>query len=221
MQNRRSFDLDRAEDMLDALLDKHDRNLDLAKGFGVRTAALPKGLMPLKQAQQIVASFESDTKQLNAFVNSLHAAGKAPAGMEAEFKALLNKATLALGKFEVDRSNATKAIEKYEDLLVGEHFQTAFEAVRHAVLDFDFNSGTNDWTQIAGTLTLPASATLRVRTLDGSFRSTVTVLQATAITGNASAWSPVMVNGWKYRAVVSGNQLQLQRAQIGTAILVH
>ena len=89
-----------------------------------------------------------------------------------------------------------------------------------AVLDFDFNSGTNDWTQIAGTLTLPASATLRVRTLDGSFRSTVTVLQATAITGNASAWSPVMVNGWKYRAAVSGNQLQLQRAKIGTAVFV-
>ena len=90
-----------------------------------------------------------------------------------------------------------------------------------AVLDCDFSAGTNDWAQIAGTLTLPASATLRVRTLDGSFRSAVTVLQATAITGSASAWSPAMVNGWKYRAVVSGNQLQLQRAQIGTAILVH
>ena len=90
-----------------------------------------------------------------------------------------------------------------------------------AVLDFDFNAGTNDWAQIAGTLTLPASATLRVRTLDGSFRSTVTVLQATTITGSASAWSPAVVNGWKYRAVVSGSQLQLQRAQIGTAILVH
>jgi hypothetical protein len=90
-----------------------------------------------------------------------------------------------------------------------------------AVLDCDFNASTNDWAQIAGTLTLPASATLRVRTLDGSFRKTIPVLQATSISGDAGAWSPVLVNGWKYRAVVSGNQLLLQRNLIGTAIFIY
>ena len=90
-----------------------------------------------------------------------------------------------------------------------------------AVLDCDFNSRTNDWAQIAGTLALPASATLRVRTLDGAIRSMIPVLQATAITGSASAWNPVMVNGWKYRAFVSSNQLRLQRVLSGTAILVN
>ena len=90
-----------------------------------------------------------------------------------------------------------------------------------AVLDCDFNTSTNDVALIAGTLTLPASATLRVRTLDGSFRKTIPVLQATSISGDASAWSLAVVNGWKYRAVVSGTQLLLQRNMIGTAIFVY
>lgn len=90
-----------------------------------------------------------------------------------------------------------------------------------AVLDCDFNASTNDCAQIAGTLALPASATLRVRTLDGTFRNTLPVVQATAISGDAGGWSPVMVDGWKYRAAVSGNQLRLLRVMKGTAILVN
>jgi hypothetical protein len=90
-----------------------------------------------------------------------------------------------------------------------------------AVLDCDFNASTNDVAQIAGTLTLPASATLRVRTLDGAFRNIIPVMQATVITGDASAWNPVLVNGFKYRAVVVGNQLRLERVLKGTALFVN
>jgi len=90
-----------------------------------------------------------------------------------------------------------------------------------AVLDCDFNASTNDWAQIAGTLTLPASATLSLRTLDGALRGTIPVVQATAISGDAGAWSPVLVNGWKYRAAVSGNQLRLERVMKGTALSVY
>jgi len=90
-----------------------------------------------------------------------------------------------------------------------------------AVLDCDFNASTNDWTQIDGTLTLPESATLNIRTLDGSLRGTIPVMQATAISGDAGAWSPVFVNGWKYRAAVRGNQLRLLRVIKGTALSVN
>ena len=89
----------------------------------------------------------------------------------------------------------------------------------NAVLDFDFNAATNDVARIEGTLTLPASATLRARTLDGSLRNTITLVQATTISGSVGAWSPVVVNGLKYRAVISGGELILRNS--GTTILLY
>jgi hypothetical protein len=88
-----------------------------------------------------------------------------------------------------------------------------------AVLDCDYTASTNDWAQITGTLTLPVKATLSVRTLDASLRSTIPVLQATTIIGDATGWSRVQVNGRDYRAVVSGNQLQLQMP-LGTLVTI-
>lgn len=131
------FNIDQAEAFLNVLLEKHEDHLQDARGFGVKTAALPKGLMTLAEAQKIVASFEKDTEQLNKFIMGMHSAGKPPADMKTEFDALLAKANKALDKFLKDKKAAQEAIEKYEDLLVGEHFQEAFEALRHAVLDFD------------------------------------------------------------------------------------
>lgn len=131
------FNIDQAEAFLNVLLEKHEDHLQDARGFGVKTAALPKGLMTLAEAQKIVASFEKDTEQLKKFVAGMYNAGKPPADMKTEFDALLTKANKALEKFEKDRKAAQEAISKYEDHLVGEHFQEAFEALRHAVLDFD------------------------------------------------------------------------------------
>lgn len=135
------LDLEKANDLLEALIDKHEQNVELAQGFGARlasrTAALPKNLMPLKQAQQIVANFDKDTAQIKKFIDGLPPLISAPVGMEKEFEALYKKARETLFKFEYDKKVAQEALEKYEDLLVGQHFQDAFEAVRHAVLDFD------------------------------------------------------------------------------------
>jgi hypothetical protein len=89
-----------------------------------------------------------------------------------------------------------------------------------AILDLDFNATTNDWVQVTGTVTLPAVATLRARALDSSVRTPIPVLQATSISGSAAGWTTSTINGRKYRAVVSGNQLALEKIPSGTVVSI-
>ena len=88
-----------------------------------------------------------------------------------------------------------------------------------AVLDVDFNAATNDWLQVTGIVTLPAQATLRLRALSATTRTPIPVLRASGgITGTATAWARTTVNGVKYKAVVSGDQLSLEKVPSGTMI---
>lgn len=132
-----AFDLLRAEELFQDILDEHAALTVEAKGFGLRLAALPRGLMPLADAQRVVVDFQANTKKLRSFLDSLYNVRDTPSDLSADFEALRTKANKALKKFEDDLKQAQDAVAKYEDLLVGEHFQEAFEAVRHAVLDFD------------------------------------------------------------------------------------
>jgi hypothetical protein len=90
----------------------------------------------------------------------------------------------------------------------------------NAIFDCDFNATTSDWTVVTGTVTLPATATLRARALDSSLRTPIPVLQATSISGSAAGWSTSTINGYNYRVVVSGNQLVLEKMPYGTAISI-
>lgn len=134
-----AFDIQRAEDMLQDILDEHAFLSIEAKGFGLRLgASIPKGLMPLEEAQKIVAGFDANTRKLQSFINGLNNISDVPSKDFAdEFDALYTKATKAFDKFKTDLKKAQEALIKYEDILVGEHFQESFEAVRHAILDFD------------------------------------------------------------------------------------
>lgn len=141
-----AFDLDRAEAILDSILAEHEDLKDEAEGFGLRLAspssrtrraALPKGLMPLKEAQRILADFAKNTEKLRAFVDSMYQVRASGTPFAADVDALQKKAAKALQVFVDDQKKAQAAVERYEDLLTGEHFQEAFEAVRHAVLDLD------------------------------------------------------------------------------------
>lgn len=91
-----------------------------------------------------------------------------------------------------------------------------------AVLDCDFNATTNDWAMITGILTLPTSVSLSVREVGGGSDtpSTIPVMQATTISGNAGGWGPVWVNGRKYRAVSNSSQLYLERMTPGTTMAI-
>lgn len=124
-----------AELELDAILREHDELLDQARGFGLRTAAIPRGLMPLREAQTIVAQFDANTRKLKEFVDSLyttmrHAPDKATKDALAEIDGRASKALL---KFENDLKKAKAALVKHEDLLVGENFQEMFQALRHSL----------------------------------------------------------------------------------------
>ena len=128
-----------AELALEAILEEHDALLDKARGFGMRTAAFPRGLMPLREAQGIVAQFDANTKKLKDFLDSLftttrHAPDKATKDALTEIS---GRAEKALRKFEDDLKKAKEALVKHEDLLVGENFQEMFQALRLAVLDLD------------------------------------------------------------------------------------
>ena len=128
-----------AELELDSLLREHEALLDKAQGFGMRTAAFPRGLMPLRDAQDIVAKFDANTKKLKNFLDALatttrHAPDKATQDALGEIE---DRAAKALRKFEDDLKKAKEALAKHEDLLVGENFQEMFQALRLAVLDLD------------------------------------------------------------------------------------
>jgi hypothetical protein len=90
----------------------------------------------------------------------------------------------------------------------------------NAIFDCDFNATTSDWTVVTGTVTLPATATLRARALDSSLRTPIPVLQATSIVGSAAGWSLASINGYNYRVVVSENQLVLEKIPHGTVISI-
>jgi hypothetical protein len=131
--------LDQAERMLDDILSDHENHLDEAEGFGLRVAKAPRGLMPLAEAQRIIDSFDKDTEKLRGFLAQIGGAwGRSlPDDLAGDYRKLVGKAEKALGNFEKDRVKAQAAVEKWESLLVGEHFQAAFQAVRMAVLAFD------------------------------------------------------------------------------------
>lgn len=90
----------------------------------------------------------------------------------------------------------------------------------NGALDFDFSATTNDWLLVSGTVTLPATASLRVRAQGDSMRSPILVLQAGAISGDAAGWAPVAVGANRYYAAVVGNQLYLNRVPTGTVIMI-
>lgn len=129
----------RAELEFESILQEHEELLDQAQGFGMRTAAYPRGLMPLREAQEVVANFSKNTAKLDTFLSSLYDTKlRAP---DDDTKAALNevyaRGEKALRKFQDDHKKAKEALEKHEDLLVGENFQEMFQALRLAVLDLD------------------------------------------------------------------------------------
>ena len=129
----------RAELEFENILQEHEELLDQARGFGMRTAAYPRGLMPLREAQEVVANFSKNTAKLDTFLSSLYDTKlRAP---DDDTKAALNevyaRGEKALRKFQDDHKKAKEALEKHEDLLVGENFQEMFQALRLAVLDLD------------------------------------------------------------------------------------
>ena len=133
-----AFNLDKAVAFLDGLVEDHENLVQDAKGFGFRVAASPlKGLMTLKEAQTIVAAFEKNTSELRAFVNGLPNGRGLPTELAQGLEALYKKAQAHLKKFEEDKKKAQETLSKYEDILTGEHFQEAFQALRLAVLDLD------------------------------------------------------------------------------------
>ncbi len=128
---------------LDRILAEHDALLEAARGFGLRLASrsasrLPKGTMALKEAQNIVANFAKNTDTLSAFMSSMFdAVRKSPPEFRADLEAVRAKADKALTKFQADQKAAQAALALYEDALVGENFQDAFQAVRLALIDLD------------------------------------------------------------------------------------
>lgn len=128
-----------AELALQDILNEHEELLGQARGFGMRTAAIPRGLMPLKEAQGVVAKFDDNTRKLKGFLDSLgqtqvHAPDKATRDALGE---IYDRGAKSLRKFEDDLTKAKAALAKHEDLLVGENFQDMFQALRLAVLDLD------------------------------------------------------------------------------------
>jgi len=86
-----------------------------------------------------------------------------------------------------------------------------------AVLDVDFDGVTNDYAEVAGTVVVPENMSLIVRAPAGASRPQIPVLAATGgISGSTAAWPVIWVNDFKYRAVVSGNTLSLERVARGT-----
>jgi hypothetical protein len=135
----RAMALGEAEDIFDQILREQDFLIDQAKDFGYRAAA--RKLMPLAEAKAIVEGFDKNTAKLRAFTDSLSQVwvSKIPEELKADYDKLYGKAYRALKKFEVDRDKAQKALEAWEDKLVGDNFQKAFQALRMKILDLDPN----------------------------------------------------------------------------------
>lgn len=132
-------DIRQLQNMLGDILQDHMELLGEAEGFGlnVHHKFAARGGMPFREAQRILADFEKNTKDLRDFLSGLSAVRAQNTPFAGELKALVAKAEAALKVFEADQKKAQEAVEKYEDMLVGENFQKAFEAVRHAILDIN------------------------------------------------------------------------------------
>ena len=138
------------EQELDTLIDGYEDLTEQAKGFGLRVAAYPKGLMPLAKALQIVKDMTAKVQAVQAFETRLQFITfdferqqriTVPQQVIKEHKALLAKTSRILKKMEADLGKAEKAIEKYEELLLGANFQSWFEMVRMAVINLDIPEG--------------------------------------------------------------------------------
>ena len=149
------LDLDLMREEYERILAEHADLIERAKGFGFRAAydrraALPKGLMPYAEAKKIVDEFEKGPRRLLEQLESLRSAreslvnkrGGSPNFLPSyEYREYLNYGKLiedlekSLALFKGDWKKAQEALDRHEDLLVGEHFQEAFEAVRHAILN--------------------------------------------------------------------------------------
>ncbi|HOE60835.1 MAG TPA: hypothetical protein PLJ32_00440 [Kiritimatiellia bacterium] len=117
---------------------------------------------------------------------------------------ITNNATLAIG--------GTNAIGS-----VGLMGGLAF--ARGAALDVDFSAATNDWLEVGGAVALADEVTLTLRMSDDTARSPVTILKASeGIEGSAGAWPSATVNNIKYRAVVVGDELRLEKVAQGTMV---
>ena len=117
---------------------------------------------------------------------------------------ITNNATLAAGG-----TNAVGSVSVTGDL--------AFAP--GAALDVDFDAATNDWLEVSGAVALADEMTLVLRMSGDTARSPVTVLKASeGITGSVVAWPAVTVNSVKYRAVVAGDQLRLEKIARGTLV---
>lgn len=93
-----------------------------------------------------------------------------------------------------------------------------------AVLDVDFSAATNDCLTVDGNVTLPDDMTLSLLPADTAYPSLMPVIQVTGegtITGTAAGWPKVVLNGVKYKAVVSGNQVLVQKIAQGTMMSVY
>ena len=118
------------------IIDLHEDHLKDAEMFGLRTAAYPKGLMPLKEAQQVVASLQKDSESLQKFFRALVMAGSdVPGEIGKDYAALITKTKRQVEKFSVDLKRAQEALARHEDILVGGNFQEMFQEVRMAILD--------------------------------------------------------------------------------------
>lgn len=131
------FDITRAQLALADILTTHEDLLSDARGFGLRLAAIPRGLMPVKEAQQVVVDMGKNVEKLDKFFRGLMGVPDVPPDFAKDFDALYKKTRAAQEKCNADLKRAQEALAKHEDLLVGEMFQEMFEAVRIAIVEFD------------------------------------------------------------------------------------
>jgi hypothetical protein len=132
------LDLSKAEAFLDGILEDQDDLINQATDFGFKAAA--RSLMPLAEAKVIVDGFDKNTEKLTAFLNSLYnnvRYGDIPADLKADYEKLTAKANKALDKFNKDRAKAQKALDAWEDKLVGDNFQKMFQAIRLRIVKLD------------------------------------------------------------------------------------
>ena len=135
-------DIQDAAAQLDAILGDYADLVEQAEGFGLRLGAMPKNLMPLAEAQRIVKDMGAKKEELSNFLSGVYlAARKVPKEVGAEYEALIKKGQKAIDKITVDLKKAEAAIQKYEELLLGENFQSWFEMVRMAIIDLDIPEG--------------------------------------------------------------------------------
>lgn len=90
----------------------------------------------------------------------------------------------------------------------------------NASLNWDCNATTQDWVVVTGTVSLPASVTVNVTSLDGAPRRTIPLMKALGgFVGSPSAWPRVSLFGVRYTAEISGDTLVMTTPPKTTALL--